>query len=552
MPQDAIVIRGAREHNLKNLTLSIPRNKLVVLTGLSGSGKSSLAFDTIYAEGQRRYVESLSAYARQFLELMEKPDVDLIEGLSPTIAIEQRTPSHNPRSTVATVTEIYDYLRLLFARVGRPHCPQCGRAITPQSAQQIIAEVLKLPAASKVQVLAPLVRSRIGTYQALLERLKQSGYVRVRIDGKIYGLEEDIRLDRYKKHTIELVVDRLTIGPEVRERLADSIETALREARGTVLIVGNDREQLYSEHHACVHCGVSLPEIEPRMFSFNSPYGACPDCDGLGSKLEVDPELVAPDPSRSIQEGAILAWADPITTRTHRWKHSWSSYYEEILEEVCRRHRISQDRPWRELSREQKRLLLYGDGSDTFEGVITNLERRHQETESEYVKEAIYLKYMRRRTCPTCQGGRLKREASSVTIAGRSIVELTRLSVKAAAEFFQTLQLSDRERAIARQILKEITNRLQFLVNVGLDYITLDRESATLAGGEAQRIHLATQIGSGLVGVLYVLDEPTIGLHQRDNRRLLTTLLRLRDLGNTLLVVEHDEETIRTADWIID
>jgi len=586
MEKDYILIRGARQHNLKNLTLKIPRNQLVVITGLSGSGKSSLAFDTIYAEGQRRYVESLSAYARQFLEMMEKPDVDLIEGLSPAIAIEQRTPSHNPRSTVGTVTEIYDYLRLLFARVGIPHCPQCGREIKKQSAQQIIDEVAKLPEGTKFQILAPLVQGRTGTYQELFQRLRQSGFVRVRVNGKIIALEEEISLDRYKKQTIDLVVDRLVMGPDIRERLADSIETALREGRGLIIIsTANDAEkgghgegetkkisqspslrvsasdQLYSEHHACPQCGISLPEIEPRMFSFNSPYGACSTCDGLGTKLDVDPDLVVPDPEKSIEEGAIQAWSNPVTTRMHRWKKSWAGYYEEILEDVCRRNKIPLNKPWKQLTKDQQKLILYGGGQykvhwgkndQEFEGVVHQLERRYKESESEFVKEEVFNRFMRTQQCPSCKGARLKNESLAVTIAGQSIAQVCRLSVEKAHAFFQGLELSEKERAIAKQVLKEIQSRISFLVNVGLNYVTLDRESATLAGGESQRIYLATQIGSGLVGVMYVLDEPTIGLHQRDNERLLKTLERLRDLGNTLIVVEHDEETIRMADWVID
>ncbi len=561
MSNDAILIRGARQHNLKNLTLKIPRNQLVVITGLSGSGKTSLAFDTIYAEGQRRYVESLSAYARQFLELMEKPDVDLIEGLSPAIAIEQRTPSHNPRSTVGTVTEIYDYLRLMYARVGKPHCPKCGREIKPQSAQQIIDEVLKLSPGTKIQILAPLIQGRTGTYQELFNRLRQSGFARVRVNGQILGLEEDIKLDRYKKQKIDLVVDRLVMAADIRERLADSIETALRESRGLVLVNRPDGDHLYSEHHACTHCGTSLPEIEPRMFSFNSPYGACPSCDGLGTKLDVDPSLVVPDPGLSIKDGAIQAWSDPVTTRTNRWKRSWAGYYEEILQDVCRRMRIPANKPWKELSKEQQKIILYGGGQyrvhwgskdQDFEGVIRQLERRYRESESEFVKEEVFQRFMRRTLCPACKGARLKPESLAVTLAGESISEVCARSVTKAADFFKNLTLSEKEKTIARQILKEINARLSFLINVGLDYVTLDRESATLAGGEAQRIYLATQIGSGLVGVMYVLDEPTIGLHQRDNDRLLVTLRKLRDLGNTLIVVEHDEETIRAADWVID
>ncbi|MDI6641136.1 MAG: excinuclease ABC subunit UvrA [Elusimicrobiota bacterium] len=590
-----ITIRGAREHNLKNINLEIPQNKFVVITGISGSGKSSLAFDTIYAEGQRRYVESLSAYARQFLELMEKPDVDSIEGLSPAIAIQQKAPSHNPRSTVGTVTEIYDYLRLLFARIGIPHCPKCGKRIQAQSAQQIIDHLMSLPENTKLQILSPLVKGRIGIYTELFERLRKLGYIRVRVDGKIYSLDERIQLSRYKKHNIELVVDRLSITGDVRERLADSVEIALREGRGVVMVIYEQpaihsgkkaisslrrssprtrsaettplpshlitQSQIFSEHHACVSCGISLPEIEPRTFSFNSPYGACPECDGLGTKLEIDPELVVPDQKLSISEGALKPWSDPITTRTHRWKYSWSSYYEEILTDVCNKYDIPMDIPFRSLTSEQKRILLYGDrssagatGSDysEFEGVITNLQRRYNETESDFVKEEIYNKYMRRRICDACEGNRLKAESLSIKIANKSIADITKMSVKEAQVFFDELHLTEKEKIIGKQVLKEIKRRLQFLVNVGLDYVTLDRESSTLAGGEAQRIHLATQIGSSLTGVLYVLDEPTIGLHQRDTKRLIDTLIKLRDLGNTLLVVEHDEQTIRSADWIID
>ena len=552
MEPGSIVIRGARSHNLKGVTVEIPRNKLVVITGLSGSGKSSLAFDTLYAEGQRRYVESLSAYARQFLELMEKPDVESIEGLSPAISIEQHAPSHNPRSTVSTVTEIYDHLRLLYARVGVPHCPSCGRVIRPQSAQQIIQEVMRWPKGSAATILAPLVRGRIGIYTELFERLKKSGYARVRVDGQVHRLEESIKVDRYKKHTIELVVDRIQVSPDDKERISDSIETALKESKGLVLFASSHSKEeiLLSEHYACVHCGLSLPEIEPRLFSFNSPYGACSECDGLGAKLEVDEDLVVPDRGLSIGEGALQAWSDPVTTRTHRWKRSWAAYYDEILSDVSRKHRIPLDRPWKELSREHKKILLDGDGE--FEGVVNNLERRYKETESEFVKEDIQERFMSRRTCPLCQGARLKKEALCVRVGGLSISELCSRSIRELQGFFRDLTFSEREKLISRQVLKEISSRLDFLVNVGLDYVSLDRESGTLAGGEAQRIRLATQIGSGLVGVLYVLDEPTIGLHPRDNRRLLKTLLRLRDMGNTLVVVEHDEETIRAADWVID
>ena len=564
MSDDVIKIRGAREHNLKNLTLEIPRNKMVVVTGLSGSGKSSLAFNTIYAEGQRRYVESLSAYARQFLELMEKPDVDLIEGLSPAIAIEQRTPSHNPRSTVGTVTEIYDYLRLLYARVGTPHCPDCGREIEPRSATQIIGDILKEFDGQNVQILAPLVRGRTGTYEALFDKLKKSGFARVRVNNELRDLEKKIALDRYKKQTIEAVVDRLAVAAAGRTRLADSVETALRESRGLLVVApadGKGPDRLFSEHHACPHCGTSLPEIEPRLFSFNSPYGACANCDGLGVKLEVAEDLVVTDESLSIADGALSAWADPVTTRTNRWKKSWSGYYMEILEEVCRRNKIPLDKPWRSLLPAQRKSLLHG-GMDhkspwgknvkEFEGVIGNLERRYKESESAFVKEEIQARFMRSRLCPDCKGARLKPEALAVTVGGKSIAQATRLSVQEAHAFFNALPLSEKSQFVARQVLKEIRSRLAFLVDVGLEYVNLDRESATLAGGEAQRIHLATQIGSGLVGVLYVLDEPTIGLHPRDNARLLTTLNRLRDIGNTLVIVEHDEETIRAADWVID
>ncbi|HRY30088.1 MAG TPA: excinuclease ABC subunit UvrA, partial [Elusimicrobiota bacterium] len=440
MDADVIRIRGAREHNLKNITLDIPRNKLVVITGLSGSGKSSLAFNTIYAEGQRRYVESLSAYARQFLELMEKPDVDLIEGLSPAIAIEQRTPSHNPRSTVGTVTEIYDYLRLLFARIGAPHCPRCGREIRPQSASQIVTEVLKNHAGQKIQVLAPLISGRIGTYEALFARLRKLGFARMRVDGQVADLHQKIKLNRYKKHTIEVVVDRLQVSPEGRERVVDSVETALREAHGLVLLLPEGdktgKGRLFSERHACAHCGLSLPEIEPRLFSFNSPYGACADCDGLGVKLEVAEELIVPDTSLSVRDGALQAWANPVTTRTNRWKKSWAGYYVEILEGVCRRHHIPMDKPWRHMSRQHQDILLHGgvdhrspwSSSDKeFEGVVRNLERRYRESESDFVKEAIRERFMRSRLCPTCRGARLKPEALAVSVAEKSIAEVARL-----------------------------------------------------------------------------------------------------------------------------
>ncbi|MFH1723149.1 MAG: excinuclease ABC subunit UvrA [Elusimicrobiota bacterium] len=561
---DSIRILGARQHNLKDLRLEIPRGRITVITGLSGSGKSSLAFDTLYAEGQRRYVESLSAYARQFLELMEKPDVDLIEGLSPAISIEQRNPSRNPRSTVATVTEIYDYFRLLYARVGQPHCPRCGKRIHPQTASAIIKDVLRNFGGKPVAVYSPLVRGRTGTYEDLFRRLKRSGFVTVRVNGTVCDLDHVPKLKRYQKQTIELLVDKLTVADQERERLADSIEIALKESRGLVLIRNGAKkgeEHLYSEHHSCPDCGLSLPELEPRLFSFNSPYGACPECDGLGVKTVVDEDLVAPDQSLSVAEGAIVAWSDPVTTRTNRWKRSWGEYFEDILGQVCRQHAIPIKKPFRSLTRAQKDILLYGGGTykapwanrpSEFEGVIGNLRRRLRETESEFVKEAIHERFMREIGCPRCRGARLKEEARHVKVGGLTIVELTRLAVRPAREFFARLELSSKHRVIAGQIIKEIESRLDFLLNVGLDYLTLDRRSRTLAGGEAQRIHLATQIGSGLTGVLYVLDEPSIGLHPRDNARLLGTLKRLRDLGNTLVIVEHDEETIRSADWIVD
>ncbi len=548
---DHILIRGARTHNLKNITVSLPRNKMVVITGLSGSGKSSLAFDTIYAEGQRRYVESLSAYARQFLEMMDKPDVDVIEGLSPAIAIEQRAPSHNPRSTVGTVTEIYDYLRLLYARVGVPHCPSCGKVIRPQSAAQIIQDVIAQASGQAVTLMAPLIRGRKGTYEELFKRYSQKGFVRLRVNGKVVRIEEKIKLDRYKKHDIELVVDRLEATKANQERLSDSIETSLREGQG-LLMVDYPKEgiKLYSEHHSCPDCGISLPEIEPRLFSFNSPYGACPDCDGLGSQVKVTESLVVTDPSKSLEEGVLIAWSDPVTTRTNRWKKGWASYYDEILSDVAKKNEIPDDEPWTRLSKNHKKILLYGDGD--FEGVINNLERRYRETESEFVKEEIQERFMSKRQCPTCHGARLKPEALAVKIDGLSIAQVVAKDVRESTTFFKELTFGDRDKAIARQILQEINSRLDFLFKVGLDYVTLDRESGTLAGGESQRIHLATQIGAGLVGVLYVLDEPTIGLHPRDNQRLLATMARLRDAGNTLIVVEHDDETIRMADWVID
>ena len=661
MPQDRIVVRGAREHNLKNIDVVIPRDKLVVITGLSGSGKSSLAFDTIFAEGQRRYVESLSAYARQFLDRMEKPDVDHIDGLSPAISIDQKGTTHNPRSTVGTVTEIYDYLRLLYARVGHPHCPNCGREVSQQTVQQIVDAVLNLPAGSKIMLLAPLVQGRKGEYKNIFEEMRRSGYVRVRVDGQVRDLSDDIELDKQKKHTIEVVVDRLVIrkgqrtvaaglnghsdeqpalrmvaerpalydvnaqreaddeqvsgevvedvDTSFRQRVADSLETTLKLGGGVVLVSIIDGEEiLFSEKFACVYCGISLPEIAPRTFSFNSPHGACLTCTGLGTQQEIDPELVVTHPELSIRNGAMTAWCKEMNN---------SKWYGAIAEALAEKHHFSLDTPWRELTEEQRRLMLYGSADPvtiryrpqhgntrsytlTFEGVIAHLDRRHKQSESESTREEIEG-YMTARTCPDCHGARLKPEALGVTVGGRNIVQVTQLSIVRAQRLFQELELTEiaavdkpranghkngngsgkkngrngaqvadplapidpagplvevtlteRERFIGRQILKEIRARLQFLVDVGLDYLTLGRSATSLSGGEAQRIRLATQIGSGLMGVLYILDEPSIGLHQRDNERLIRTLVRLRNLGNTLLVVEHDEDTMRAADHIID
>jgi len=575
MPQDKIIVRGAREHNLKNLDVDIPRDKLVVITGLSGSGKSSLAFDTIFAEGQRRYVESLSAYARQFLGQMEKPDVDQIEGLSPAVSIDQRGVSHNPRSTVGTVTEIYDYLRLLFARVGVPHCPNCGRPVQQQSPEQIVDAVLALPENTRIQILAPLIKERKGHHQAVFEDIRKAGFVRVRVNGEVHDVDEEIELDRYKQHTIEAVVDRLVVRKNGDSgfvtRLTDSIETALKLGDGVVVInnVSTDPPQdlLFSEHFACIYCGISLPEIEPRTFSFNTPHGACATCQGLGTRMELDPTLLVPNDELSLEEGAIEGWN---TTQK-------DGYYWQLLEATARHFRIPLDRPWRELTEAQKHVLLYGSGNEririhyqsrdggrrdyetTFEGVIPNLRRRYEESTSDYIRAKIE-EYMAYRPCPACGGKRLRPEALAVTVAGANIAEVTSWPVVRTLRWVAQLRgtegnepiLTPRELAIAHQILKEIDARLHFMVNVGLDYLTLDRRAATLSGGEAQRIRLATQIGSQLMGVLYVLDEPSIGLHQRDNARLIRTLQAMRDLGNTLLVVEHDEETMLAADWIID
>jgi excinuclease ABC subunit A len=552
---DIIKIRGARQHNLKNIDLDIPRNKLIVVTGLSGSGKSSLAFDTIYAEGQRRYVESLSAYARQFLDLMDKPDADIIEGLSPAISIEQRSPSHNPRSTVGTVTEIYDYLRLLFARVGVSHCPKCGKEVKSQSAQQIIDEIMKFSKDTLIHIFAPLIKGRAGTYEELFSRLAKNGYSRVRVDNNTYMLDEKIELDRYKKHSIDIIVDRIKITKELRSRVAASIETALKESRGivSVAVVENGKvvsENVYSEQYACIDCSISISEIEPRLFSFNSPFGACPECNGLGNKIEIDENLVVPDKNRSLKQGVIIAWSEPITTRTNRWKNSWGGYYWELLSEAAKDNKIPLNVAWKDLTRKQQEILLFG--KDDFEGVITNMQRRYSETESDFVREKIFNEYMGQKICPSCKGKRLKKEALSVLIDNKSIADITKMSVEKSFDLFNKIKFDEKDREISKTILKEIRSRLQFLNNVGLSYLSLDRESGTLSGGEAQRIHLAKQIGSGLTGVSYVLDEPSIGLHQRDNNKLLETLIKLRDLGNTLIVVEHDEDTMRAADYIID
>jgi excinuclease ABC subunit A len=562
---DKIVIRGARQHNLKNVNLELPRDRMIVITGLSGSGKSSLAFDTIYAEGQRRYVESLSAYARQFLDLMDKPDVDLIEGLSPAISIEQRNPSRNPRSTVATVTEIYDYFRLLFARIGKRYCPNCKKPVETWSVQGMGADALNRFAGKNIYVFATVISGRQGTYEEVFAKFKKAGFAKARVDGDICELGNPPKLSRYKKHTIELLVDELQAAQEEKERLVESIETAAQHGKGLVLIEETSGKKplsfVYSESNACPTCGMGFTEMEPRLFSFNSPFGACPDCTGLGVKMEVDEDLVIPNPELSINDGAIAAWSNPVTTRSHRWKNSWSSYYMEIIGDVCRRSGIPTDKPWKNLSAEQQKTLLYGGSSykvhwatkdNEFEGVINNLKRRYTDSESEFVREEVFTRFMREVPCKTCKGARLKPEALAVYVNGKNIAEVAAMPVNRALEFAKALTLTDKEGMIAKQVLREINARLGFLSNVGLDYLTLDRRSETLSGGEAQRIHLATQIGSGLTGVLYVLDEPTIGLHSRDNDRLLFTLKALRDMGNTLVIVEHDEETIRSADWLVD
>ncbi|MBT8226609.1 MAG: excinuclease ABC subunit UvrA [Dactylosporangium sp.] len=562
---DRLLIRGAREHNLRDVNLDLPRDAMIVFTGLSGSGKSSLAFDTIFAEGQRRYVESLSSYARQFLGQMDKPDVDFIEGLSPAVSIDQKATSRNPRSTVGTITEVYDYLRLLYARVGKPHCPHCGRPISRQTPQQIVDRVLAMAAGTRFQVLAPVVRARKGEYVDLFAELQSKGYARVRVDGTVHALSEPPKLKKQEKHTIEVVVDRLTVKPTAKQRLTDSVETALRLAGGIVILDFIDlpegdehRERTFSEHLACSHCDLSFEAMEPRSFSFNSPFGACPECTGIGTKKEVDSELIVPDPERSLVGGALAPWSSGQTYE----------YYVQLLTALAEKMHFSLDVPWRALPSGVQKTILYGAENQVhvryrnkygrersyyseFEGLVPWIKRRHADTESNYSREK-YEGFMRDTPCASCAGSRLKPEVLAVTLGGRSIADVCALSIGQCSEFLGAMELTDRQRFIAERVLKEINARLRFLVDVGLDYLSLDRAAGTLSGGEAQRIRLATQIGSGLVGVLYVLDEPSIGLHQRDNHRLIDTLVRLRGLGNTLIVVEHDEDTIRAADWIVD
>jgi excinuclease ABC subunit A len=558
---DKIIIKGAREHNLKNISLEIPRDKLVVITGLSGSGKSSLAFDTIYAEGQRRYVESLSAYARQFMEQMQKPDVEYIGGLSPAISIEQRNASSNPRSTVATITEIYDYLRLLYSRIGIPYCYKCGLPIKKQSVQEIVDQILLSPAGKKIQILAPLVQGRKGEYNEVFEQIRKQGFVRARVDGTVYDLTEKISIKKTQKHNIDVVIDRLILSPEIKSRIADSVETAIKLTNGIVVMhIEGEGDRLFSQLNACTTCGISYGELSPRMFSFNSPYGACPSCHGLGARLTPDPDLIIPDKNKSLQEGAIVPWQEVDIPSLN--------YNRRILDALAKQYKFSLDVPYKELPQKIKNIILYGKKGDKikvpywkegreliqleeFNGVISNLEQRYLQTESEYIREGLAV-YMNELACPDCNGARLKPESRSIFIHNKSIVDVCSMSVLSAKDFFVNIVLTEKEKHIAHEIIKEIRERLDFMINVGLGYLTLNRKSATLAGGEAQRIRLATQVGSSLVGVIYILDEPSIGLHQRDNKRLLDTLLKLKELGNTVIVVEHDEETIRMADYIVD
>ncbi|EAC5408052.1 excinuclease ABC subunit A, partial [Listeria monocytogenes] len=559
MANDKIVIHGARAHNLKNIDVTIPRDKMVVVTGLSGSGKSSLAFDTLYAEGQRRYVESLSAYARQFLGQMDKPDVDSIDGLSPAISIDQKTTSKNPRSTVGTVTEINDYLRLLFARVGHPICPNDHIEITSQSVEQMVDKVLELPERTKIQILAPVVVKKKGQHKKVFEMIQREGYVRMRVDGETYDVSEAPELEKNKKHDIAIVIDRIVVKEGIRSRLFDSFEAALRLAEGYAIVdVIGQEEMLFSEHYACPYCGFTVGELEPRLFSFNAPFGACPDCDGLGVKLEVDKDLVIPDPTKTLREGAIVPW-NPIS----------SQYYPQMLEQAATSFGIDMDTPFEELPADQQEIILNGSGEKNFhfhyendfggvrdvevpfEGILKNIKRRYHETNSDFTRDQMRL-YMTELTCRSCQGYRLNPQALAVKINGTHIGEVSELAIKNAVQFFEGVSLSEQETTIARPILKEVEDRLTFLKNVGLDYLTLSRAAGTLSGGEAQRIRLATQIGSNLSGVLYILDEPSIGLHQRDNDRLIDSLKKMRDLGNTLIVVEHDEDTMMASDYLID
>ncbi|EHA1006030.1 excinuclease ABC subunit UvrA [Clostridium perfringens] len=559
--KDKIIVKGAKVHNLKNVSLEIPRDKLIVFTGLSGSGKSSLAFDTIYAEGQRRYVESLSSYARQFLGQMDKPDVESIEGLSPAISIDQKTTSRNPRSTVGTVTEIYDYLRLLYARVGVPHCPKCGKEITQQSVDQIVDQIMELPERSKIMILAPIIRGRKGTHEKVLENIKKQGFVRARIDGEIYDLTEDeIKLEKNIKHNIEAVVDRIIVKDGIEGRLTDSIETSLKMAEGLVLVnIIGEEDRLYSEHFACADCGISIDELAPRMFSFNSPFGKCERCDGLGTLMEIDEDLVVPNKDLSIRGGAISTWGD-----SRMKEESWTYC---VLKALMEKYNFDLDTPYKDLPKKVQEVLMYGEPeklkvtytkenvtavyNHSFEGEINNLRRRYMETNSDTMKAEIE-KYMSDNPCPKCKGARLKPEALAVTVGGKNIFEFTSMAIREELDFINSIDFSEKDKIISSQIIKEIQSRLSFLINVGLDYLDLARKAGTLSGGEAQRIRLATQIGSQLMGVLYILDEPSIGLHQRDNDRLISTLKQLRDVGNTLIVVEHDEDTMREADYIVD